>query len=102
MEQLDTRLTASPRRRLSRRHLIAAGLGAPILAALGAVVRAGEGALRAAAPAARPEPRGTSADRCARCGAPDHTMLGGCPLDPLPRAPRLRSAGSAVRSKGRG
>ena len=40
-----------------------------------ALVASAVGAARAFALGARPAPSGTSATRCAQCGAPDHTML---------------------------
>lgn len=69
--------------RLTRRHLLAAGLAVPgmLLVQRGAILvtEAAAGAIRAARPAAS----GTSATRCAQCGSPDHTMLDPrCPLAP--------------------
>ncbi len=66
--------------RVSRRDvLVAAALvqaGALVGAALNAV---GEVVARAA-PSLRPQATGTSATRCAACGAGDHSMLDpGCP-----------------------
>lgn len=93
MERHDTSFTPL---RLTRRLLLGAGLGTAAAAALAGaatVLRAAEAVVRAAAPSARPVAVGTSTSRCARCGATDHTMLTGCPLDPLPRAPGLQGAG---------
>ena len=72
---------------ISRRRLIVAGISIPILLAArrGAEV-AGE-ALDGAVRAARPGGSGTSATRCAQCGASDHGMLDPrCPLAPKVRA----------------
>jgi hypothetical protein len=67
----------------SRRRLLVIGLvGLGALAvprAVGVVEQGVNGAIRAA----RPAPSGTSATRCAQCGATDHTMLDRrCPLAP--------------------
>jgi hypothetical protein len=69
--------------RITRRHLLAAGVALPgLLVAQRGAALVGEvaaGAIRAARPAAD----GTSATRCAQCGSPDHTMLDPrCPLAP--------------------
>lgn len=93
---MDRPATSFQQPRVTRRLLVGAGLASAGLAVLGAaatVLRAGEEALRAAARTARPSAIGTSSTRCAHCGATDHAMLAGCPLDPLQRAPRLGSAG---------
>lgn len=69
--------------RWTRRRLLAAGLGLPVIL----VARLGADALaavaRAAIRGARPSADGTSATRCAQCGSADHTMLDPrCPLAP--------------------
>lgn len=72
--------------RVTRRHLLAAALAAPLVALADHGVRTARAAAGGAASAARPAPSGTSATRCARCGAPDHGILDArCPA-----APRLR------------
>jgi len=68
---------------VTRRHLFAvAGATAAFI-----VIERGTKAVVAAAGRAviamRPAPSGTSADRCALCGSPDHAMLD-------PRCPRSR------------
>ena len=70
---------------LTRRRLL---LGAAAIPALAGLERAGRslgglavGAIRAA----RPPADGTSATRCARCGARDHAMLDAC----CPAAPKV-------------
>jgi hypothetical protein len=66
---------------LTRRRLLAATAALPILAA----VQRGLEGLRSAAATVRPPGSGTSATRCAQCGAADHAML-----DPrCPSAPRV-------------
>ena len=68
-----------------RRLLIAAATLPALLAARRGVELAGD-AITGAVASMRPAPAGTSATRCAQCGAPDHTMLStACPL-----APRVR------------
>ncbi len=70
---------------LSRRRLllasIGAGLAVPIIATAGRL----DALLRAGARTVRPPSVGTTATRCAQCGAQDHGML-----DPrCPAAPRV-------------
>lgn len=77
---------------VARRQLLIAAAVVPTSFVAGRAARAVDGSVQAAvsgaARAARPEPAGTSATRCARCGAPDHTML-----DPRCRmAPAFRSS----------
>lgn len=68
---------------VNRRELLLAAVMLPAGALVGSVAtRAAEG-LRAAAAQLRPPAQGTSASRCAACGAPDHTMLD-------PRCPAAR------------
>lgn len=60
---------------ITRRDMLRAAIVIPTGAAVAAFVgRAGE-TLRVAARELRPEPDGTSATRCAACGARGHTML---------------------------
>ena len=66
---------------LSRRRLLAAAAAVPVLL----VAERASSALRTTAPAVRPATTGTSATRCAQCGATDHGML----HPRCPRAPRL-------------
>lgn len=67
---------------LTRRRLLALAGVAPVALAVGPVF----GWLRAATGALRPPSAGTTATRCAACGATDHTML-----DPdCPASPRVR------------
>ena len=64
---------------LPRRRLLA-GIAAVPLAAVAAVTATRLGARAALV---RPGARGSSAQRCGRCGAHDHTMLQpACPLAP--------------------
>ncbi len=68
---------------ISRRRLMAAAVAVPGAILLQRAIGVVEGGLAGAARAARPEPSGTSATRCAQCGSPDHTMLDpDCPLAP--------------------
>lgn len=70
---------------VSRRRLILLTASIPALALLGRVVDIAGQAIHEAARGARPAGDGTSATRCAQCGASDHTML-----DPrCPFAPRV-------------
>jgi 4-hydroxy-3-methylbut-2-enyl diphosphate reductase IspH len=63
----------------SRRRLLAGLVGAPLAGA--AAVTATR--LGANAAVLRPGAHGTSASRCAQCGARDHTMLdAACPASP--------------------
>lgn len=66
-----------------RRRLLAAGLAVPVMLILGRGAALVGEAVTGAVRAARPTATGTSATRCAQCGAPDHTMLDPrCPLAP--------------------
>jgi hypothetical protein len=68
---------------ISRRGLLLAAVAVPSLYAARQVASSISDATRAAVRAARPTASGTSASRCAQCGAPDHTMLDPrCPLAP--------------------
>lgn len=68
---------------LSRRHVLRAAILAPLGLAVASVAAAGARVLVATAPTLRPEPSGTSATRCAACGAADHAMLDRvCPATP--------------------
>lgn len=68
---------------LTRRRLLAASAALPALL----VAERAIGALRTTAAAVRPRADGTSATRCAQCGATGHAMLDpGCP-----RAPQVRA-----------
>lgn len=60
---------------LSRRRLLAAATAMPIVLLVDQAIRAAGDAIRTAAASARPSAVGTSVDRCAQCGATDHTML---------------------------
>ncbi len=69
--------------RLSRRRLLAASLAIPVVVGAERAVRSIGDALRGMAAAVRPPAAGTSATRCAQCGAADHTMLDlRCPAAP--------------------
>jgi hypothetical protein len=57
-----------------RGFVLAAGLGS-LARAVASAVRPLKAAAAAAAPGLRPDPRGSSAHVCARCGAPDHDAL---------------------------
>jgi hypothetical protein len=61
--------------RLSRRRLIAAAAGLPLVLLAERGVRSITDGVRGAAAALRPPSEGTSATRCGLCGATDHTML---------------------------
>jgi hypothetical protein len=64
---------------ITRRGLLAALVTAPLAVAAARLV---EGIERGA-PLLRPPASGSSAGRCGRCGAADHTMLdGACPSAP--------------------
>lgn len=70
---------------LTRRRLLQAAGLVPIGFAVSALASTAGDAIRSAAAALRPPSAGTTATRCARCGARDHTML-----DPrCPAAPKL-------------
>jgi len=75
----------------SRRRLLVAAAAAPLVVAstrLADVLRIVDDAGRVAADAIRPSATGSTATRCASCGAADHGML-----DPAcPAAPRVRPA----------
>lgn len=68
---------------LTRRRLLAAAGAASAFAITERGVRAASDAVGRAVSAMRPATQGTSADRCALCGSPDHAMLD-------PRCPRSR------------
>jgi hypothetical protein len=66
---------------LTRRRLVAAAVAGPALFLVGRGLRRAGDLVDGAVRAARPPADGTSATRCARCGAADHAMLDpGCPL----------------------
>ena len=69
--------------RLTRRQILAVTVSTPILVVAGRGIRLAGDAVGGAIRAARPPADGTSATRCARCGAPDHGMLD-------PRCPAAR------------
>ena len=60
---------------LTRRHLLAAVGAASAFAVTERGVRVASSAVGRAVEAMRPATAGTSADRCALCGSPDHAML---------------------------
>ncbi len=67
---------------LTRRRMLALAGAVPLALAVAPV----SGLLRAATSVLRPPSVGTTATRCAACGATDHTML-----DPVcPASPRVR------------
>ena len=68
---------------LTRRRLLAAVGAASAFAVTERGVRAASAAVGGAIAGMRPAPSGTSADRCALCGSPDHAMLD-------PHCPRSR------------
>ncbi|HEX6418681.1 MAG TPA: hypothetical protein VFZ77_09295 [Acidimicrobiales bacterium] len=71
--------SGTPPARVRRRRVLGAVAAAPAAVALG---RLAAGALRAV-PLARPPGAGSSATRCAQCGAAGHTMLDpSCPSAP--------------------
>lgn len=68
---------------MSRRSLLVAVAAIPALAVLSRGATALGGLIGGAVAAARPAADGTSATRCAQCGATDHTMLDArCPMAP--------------------
>jgi len=65
---------------ITRRRLLTAAGAASAFVLTERGVRAASDAVGKAVTAVRPAADGTSATRCALCGAPDHTMLDGrCP-----------------------
>lgn len=60
---------------LTRREILLIGAFAPAGFVASRAVAAVSGAVTRAASGLRPETAGTSATRCAACGASDHTML---------------------------
>ncbi|HEU5287005.1 MAG TPA: hypothetical protein VFV20_01250 [Candidatus Limnocylindria bacterium] len=63
----------------TRRRILVPAIGAFLAAAFGGGLAGARALLRAT----RPAPSGTSATRCAQCGATDHGMLDRrCPLAP--------------------
>jgi len=74
---------------LTRRRLLAAAGAASAFAVTERGVRAASAAVGGAIASMRPTTSGTSADRCALCGSPDHAMLD-------PRCPRSRPAPPAA------
>lgn len=70
---------------ITRRRLLAAAGAASAFAVSERAVRVTSAAVGSAVEAMRQSAAGTSADRCALCGSPDHAMLD-------PRCPRFRPA----------
>jgi hypothetical protein len=68
---------------LTRRDLLRIGAFAPVGFVVGRAATALGGVIARSAPGLRPAATGTSATRCAACGAHDHTMLD-------PRCPAAR------------
>jgi hypothetical protein len=68
---------------LTRRRLVTVMVSAPLLFAAGRGLRLAGDAAAGAIRAVRPPAQGTSATRCALCGAADHSMLD-------PRCPAAR------------
>jgi hypothetical protein len=60
---------------LSRRRLLWLSFVLPVGALVGTVAKAHDRITRGMAARVRPSPSGTSAARCAMCGAGGHTML---------------------------
>lgn len=71
---------------LSRRRILVAVATVPVLFVVDRGIRAAGDGIRAAAASVRPPAGGTSAGRCAMCGASDHSMLD-------PRCPAARKVG---------
>ncbi len=69
--------------RLTRRRLLTAAGAVSAFVVTERAVRAGTTVVGSALSGMRPAAAGTSADRCALCGSPDHAMLD-------PRCPRSR------------
>lgn len=69
--------------RLTRRRLLTAAGAVSAFVVTERAVRTGTTVVGSALSGMRPAPTGTSADRCALCGSPDHAMLD-------PRCPRSR------------
>jgi hypothetical protein len=68
---------------VSRRRLLAAAAVIPVLVAARRGLEVAGDAIAGAVRSVRPAPTGTSATRCAQCGAAGHTMLDAvCPLAP--------------------
>ena len=68
---------------ITRRRLLTAAGAVTAFAASERATRTAAAAVGSAVEAMRPTAAGTSADRCALCGSPDHAMLD-------PRCPRFR------------
>ncbi len=60
---------------LTRREILRIGAFAPVGFVAARAAAAASGAVTRAASSLRPQAAGTSATRCAACGASDHTML---------------------------
>ena len=60
---------------LTRREILRIGAFAPVGFVAARAAAAVSGAVTRAASSLRPQAAGTSATRCAACGASDHTML---------------------------
>jgi hypothetical protein len=60
---------------ITRRQLLAATTLVPIGLTVSVLALRAEALIQSAAPAMRPAASGTSATRCALCGAGDHAML---------------------------
>lgn len=77
--------------RISRRRLLRLASALPVGMALVPLAAIYARALAGAAAQIRPAPMGTSATRCAACGAPDHAMLDAtCPAHPRVARSRVR------------
>jgi hypothetical protein len=63
------------RTHLTRRQLLLGAAAIPALAAANHAARSVAGVVGSTVRAVRPQANGTSATRCARCGARDHAML---------------------------
>jgi hypothetical protein len=69
------------RMHLTRRRLLLGAAAIPALAAAERATHSIAGVIASTVRAIRPPADGTSATRCARCGAPDHAMLDPrCPI----------------------
>jgi hypothetical protein len=69
------RFVMDPRTHLTRRRLLVGAAAIPALFAADRAARSIAGVVGSTVRAVRPPADGTSATRCARCGARDHGML---------------------------